>query len=165
MERPLPVPGRRRQRWRDRRGARLLLAVARSRAANRVAGAGLCGCDDRRRPPGTDASFGFDQQARVDHAYNAYDKVTLAAKDLIARTYGKGPDHSYFVGCSGGGRQAMLFPQRFPTIRRHRRKCTGDKGRAKQALRLSGTSLPTRRSRRPMPEASRSSARRCRTAT
>jgi len=64
---------------------------------------------------GTDASFGFDQQARVDHAYNAYDKVTLAAKDLIARTYGKGPDHSYFVGCSGGGRQAMLFPQRFPT--------------------------------------------------
>jgi len=62
---------------------------------------------------GTDATFGLDPQARTDHAYNAYDKVTVTAKDLINRTYGKGPDHSYFVGCSGGGRQAMLFPQRF----------------------------------------------------
>ncbi len=62
---------------------------------------------------GLDASFGLDPQARIDHAYNAYDKVTLAAKDLINSSYGKGPDHSYFVGCSGGGRQALLFPQRF----------------------------------------------------
>ncbi|NML16390.1 tannase/feruloyl esterase family alpha/beta hydrolase [Azohydromonas caseinilytica] len=63
---------------------------------------------------GTDASFGLDPQARIDHAYNSYDQVTLAAKDLIARAYGRAPDHSYFVGCSGGGRQALLFPQRFP---------------------------------------------------
>jgi feruloyl esterase len=64
---------------------------------------------------GTDASFSLDPQARIDHAYNSYEKVTLAAKDLIARAYGRAPDRSYFVGCSGGGRQAMLFPQRFPT--------------------------------------------------
>jgi feruloyl esterase len=63
----------------------------------------------------TDASFGLDPQARIDHAYAAYDRVTLAAKDLIAQAYGRGPDRSYFVGCSGGGRQALLFPQRFPT--------------------------------------------------
>jgi hypothetical protein len=62
---------------------------------------------------GTDATFGLEAQARIDHAYNAYEKVTVTSKDLIARTYGKAPDHSYFVGCSGGGRQAMLFPQRF----------------------------------------------------
>jgi hypothetical protein len=62
---------------------------------------------------GADASFGADAQARIDHAYNAYDKVTVVAKDLINRTYGKVPDKSYFVGCSGGGRQALLFPQRF----------------------------------------------------
>lgn len=62
---------------------------------------------------GADASFGLDPQARIDHAYNAYEKVAVAAKDLINRTYGKGPDKSYFVGCSGGGRQAMLFPQRY----------------------------------------------------
>ena len=62
----------------------------------------------------TDATFGLDPQARIDHAYNAYDKVTIAAKDIISRAYGRGPDRSYFVGCSGGGRQALLFPQRFP---------------------------------------------------
>jgi Tannase and feruloyl esterase len=64
---------------------------------------------------GQDASFGLDAQARIDHAYAAYALVTLAAKDLIARAYGRAPDRSYFVGCSGGGRQALLFPQRFPS--------------------------------------------------
>lgn len=64
---------------------------------------------------GTDASFGLDPQARVDHAYNSYEKVTVIAKELINRAYGRAPDRSYFVGCSGGGRQAMLFPQRFPS--------------------------------------------------
>ncbi|MGI4778169.1 MAG: tannase/feruloyl esterase family alpha/beta hydrolase [Janthinobacterium lividum] len=63
----------------------------------------------------TDASFRLDPQARIDHAYASYDKVTLAAKDLIGQAYGRAPDRSYFVGCSGGGRQALLFPQRFPT--------------------------------------------------
>lgn len=63
---------------------------------------------------GTDARFGLDPQARIDHAYNSYDVVTVTAKGLIQRAYGRGPDRSYFVGCSGGGRQAMLFPQRFP---------------------------------------------------
>jgi feruloyl esterase len=62
----------------------------------------------------TDASFGLDPQARIDHAYASYDKVTVAAKALIGQAYGRGPDRSYFVGCSGGGRQALLFPQRFP---------------------------------------------------
>ena len=63
---------------------------------------------------GTSASFGLDPQARIDHAYNAYDVVTVTAKSLINTAYGRKPDRSYFVGCSGGGRQAMLFPQRFP---------------------------------------------------
>jgi hypothetical protein len=62
----------------------------------------------------TDASFGLDLQARIDLAYAAYEKVTAAAKDLITQAYGRGPDRSYFVSCSGAGCQAMLFPQRFP---------------------------------------------------
>lgn len=63
---------------------------------------------------GTTASFGADPQARLDHAYNAYDKTAVAAKSLIATRYGRKPDHSYFSGCSGGGRQGMVFSQRFP---------------------------------------------------
>jgi feruloyl esterase len=64
---------------------------------------------------GTLASgFGYDAQARIDHAYNAYDKTALVAKAIVAAYYGKAPDKSYFVGCSGGGRQGMMFTQRFP---------------------------------------------------
>jgi hypothetical protein len=65
---------------------------------------------------GTDAaSYGKDQRARVDHAYNAYDRTAQLAKKMIDLYYGKQPDHSYFVGCSGGGRQGMMFSQRFPS--------------------------------------------------
>ena len=60
------------------------------------------------------SGFGFDPQARVDHAYASHDKTARAAKSLIAWRYGRGPDRSYFHGCSGGGRQGMMFSQRFP---------------------------------------------------
>ena len=59
-------------------------------------------------------SFGFDQQARIDHAYNAYDKTTVIARAIMRLYYGQDPDTSYVIGCSGGGRHAMMFSQRFP---------------------------------------------------
>src|SRR6185295_7191898 len=31
------------------------------------------------------------------------------------RWYGQPAAHSYFIGCSGGGRQGMMFTQRFPS--------------------------------------------------
>lgn len=61
-----------------------------------------------------DGNFGADPQARQDYAYNALDQVTLTAKAALQHFYGKRPDKSYFVGCSNGGRQAMLASQRFP---------------------------------------------------
>lgn len=61
-----------------------------------------------------DASFGLDPQARIDWGYRAVDVVTVAAKSLIQRYYGKAPLRSYFVGCSGGGRQAMMAALRNP---------------------------------------------------
>lgn len=64
---------------------------------------------------GSAADFGADPIARIDHAYNAFDKTAVNAKALIAERYGRAPDRSYFVGCSGGGRQGMMFTQRFPT--------------------------------------------------
>lgn len=61
-----------------------------------------------------DAHFALDQQARIDYAYNAVDKTTLLAKLLIGRFYGKPPRRSYFVGCSNGGRQALMAAERMP---------------------------------------------------
>src|SRR5580704_10169458 len=60
-------------------------------------------------------TFGFDPQARLDFGYNSYDQVTQAAKALIQIYYGKGPEKSYYVGCSEGGREAMMMSQRFPS--------------------------------------------------
>ena len=59
-------------------------------------------------------THGFDPQARLDHGYNSYDQVTQMAKALIRIHYGRAPERSYFVGCSEGGREAMMMSQRFP---------------------------------------------------
>src|SRR2546429_5663256 len=40
--------------------------------------------------------------------------MTLVAKAAIKAFYGKDPQHSYFKGCSNGGRQALMEAQRFP---------------------------------------------------
>ncbi|HEY6925333.1 MAG TPA: tannase/feruloyl esterase family alpha/beta hydrolase [Steroidobacteraceae bacterium] len=61
-----------------------------------------------------DAHFALDQQGRIDYAYNAVDKTTFLAKALIARFYGQAPRRSYFIGCSNGGRQAMIAAERLP---------------------------------------------------
>ena len=62
-----------------------------------------------------DGAFMQDQQAALDFAFVAIGRVAALAKDLVARHYGKPADHSYFVGCSTGGREAMLMAQRYPT--------------------------------------------------
>lgn len=63
---------------------------------------------------GPSADFGFDPQARLDNAYVAHDRVATTAKELLQRYYGQAAARSYFIGCSGGGRQGMMFTQRFP---------------------------------------------------
>ena len=57
--------------------------------------------------------FGVDPQARIDFGYNAVATLTPMAKALIAEAYGKSPDRSYIVGCSNGGRHAMVAATRF----------------------------------------------------
>jgi feruloyl esterase len=61
-----------------------------------------------------DSTFAVDQQAKLDFAYQAVQRTTREAKDLINRYYGRKPDYTYFMGCSTGGREAMMAAQRLP---------------------------------------------------
>ncbi len=61
-----------------------------------------------------DARFGVDQQAKLDFAYQAVERTTHEAKSMLERMYGAKPQYSYFMGCSTGGREAMMAAQRLP---------------------------------------------------
>jgi len=52
--------------------------------------------------------FGFDEQARLDYGYAANVTLTPLAKTIVERYYGRRPERSYMVGCSNGGRHALV---------------------------------------------------------
>jgi feruloyl esterase len=62
---------------------------------------------------GRDPFFALDQQAYFDFAYAGVHKVTVLAKYLLAELVGSSPEKSYFVGCSNGGREALVSAQRY----------------------------------------------------
>ena len=64
---------------------------------------------------GFDASFLQDQQANLDFAYEAIGRLAEVAKRIVTQHYGRPPEHSYFAGCSTGGREAMLMAELYPT--------------------------------------------------
>jgi hypothetical protein len=65
---------------------------------------------------GFDASFLSDQEATLNFLYQAIGKVAITSKQIVAQYYGKAIDHSYYMGCSTGGREAMIMSQRYPRL-------------------------------------------------
>lgn len=61
-----------------------------------------------------DASFLQDQQAAMDFLYQSIGKVMAVARPIIMAHYARPISRSYFVGCSTGGREAMIAAQRYP---------------------------------------------------
>jgi Tannase and feruloyl esterase len=62
----------------------------------------------------TNNEFYLDPMGVIDNSYQSIQVATLNAKYLIDAYYGHGPNYSYSVGCSTGGRQGMVFSQNFP---------------------------------------------------
>jgi feruloyl esterase len=59
--------------------------------------------------------WGRDPQKRIDWGYRANHVTVLATKALIKAYYGQLPRYSYFLGCSEGGREALIEAERYPT--------------------------------------------------
>jgi pimeloyl-ACP methyl ester carboxylesterase len=53
-------------------------------------------------------------QAQIDFAYRGVHVTSQVAKAIIAKFYGQAQQKSYFVGCSDGGREALMSAQRYP---------------------------------------------------
>jgi hypothetical protein len=63
---------------------------------------------------GFDASVRQDQQASLDFLYVAIGRIAELGKVAVADYYTRPAEYSYYVGCSTGGREAMLMSQRYP---------------------------------------------------
>ena len=50
----------------------------------------------------------------IDFGHRAVHETNVQAKAIIRAFYGKQPTRSYFVGCSDGGREALMEAQRYP---------------------------------------------------
>lgn len=65
--------------------------------------------------PGIGFNFGDGRPEAVrDWAYRATHEMTVLAKDVVQRFYGKPASKAYFVGCSTGGHQALAEAQKYP---------------------------------------------------
>jgi feruloyl esterase len=68
---------------------------------------------DRRVEPG--GQFAYKNLHKlIDYGYRAVHMTLGTAKKLAAQYYGSEPNYNYFMGCSTGGRQALMSAQRFP---------------------------------------------------
>jgi len=78
-------------------------------------GYATAGTDTGHQARGTDASWALDDlEAFVNFGHVAIHRTAEVSKAIIRAYYGKGPQKSYFVGCSRGGGQAMMEAQRYP---------------------------------------------------
>src|SRR5215510_3298951 len=64
---------------------------------------------------GGSASFAVGHPEKlIDFGYRSMHEMAIRAKAIIQAFYNRGPQLSYYQGCSTGGRQGLMEAQRFP---------------------------------------------------
>jgi len=62
-----------------------------------------------------DAAWALGHPEKVaDFGHRGIHEMTRVAKEVVHAFYGKSAQHSYFAGCSDGGREALMEAQRYP---------------------------------------------------
>jgi feruloyl esterase len=77
------------------------------------------GTDTGHQSAATDASWAMTAHAldtiSVENwAHRGIHEMSVQAQAIVSAVYGRRADHSYFVGCSSGGSQALSEAQRYP---------------------------------------------------
>jgi len=67
------------------------------------------GTDAGHTATGITAEWALRNDRRIeDYGHRAVHRTAEVTKALIAAYYGRPPEHSYFIGCSNGGREALM---------------------------------------------------------
>jgi hypothetical protein len=78
-------------------------------------GYAVTGTDTGHTGTPIDASWALGHPEKVvDFGHRGIHEMTRVAKEAVHAFYGKDPQHSYFSGCSDGGREALMEAQRYP---------------------------------------------------
>jgi len=76
-------------------------------------GYATAGTDTGHQEQGGEWAIGHPEKM-IDFAYRSTHEMTVQSKEIIQAFYGQDATHSYFKGCSTGGRQALMEAQRYP---------------------------------------------------
>ena len=76
-------------------------------------GYAVAATDDGHEGGGANWAIGHPEKL-IDFGSRAVHETSMQSKAIIHAMYGRDPERSYFVGCSDGGREALMEAQRFP---------------------------------------------------
>ena len=82
-----------------------------------IRGYAVAATDDGHRSQGAlpDASWAVGHPEKlIDFGYRSLHQTAMLSKVILEASYGKPATHSFFAGCSDGGREALMEAERYP---------------------------------------------------